>query len=331
MSNTIQSDSDQLKHIISQICKKLGYFKETQDNIITKCIYCGDSKNKYTGHFYIWKQYPVAFCFRCSISTSYNLVKWAEDLESIIGTELSLLLKKTLKNNFLVNINDSYAVFSNKESRNLNKNIIELTNNKIHDTKNMFCNELERRNFKNYEILLNYIEHNVINVTFFEDVIYNHIFVGLRSVFGSGYHLRNLKTNQTLQKRLAKNDVFLATNNYTPTIVFVVEGLYDALAMMLFLINNNFKIADFGFMVSSVGFFTSDSYKYLQCHIPRSLIIIYDKDVDNKIIEKQKSSYRYLSGITNLSIYKCKVYKDIAETVVQINTSNSIFDYLQLL
>jgi len=69
---------------LKDLCASLGHYQMTQQSIVTRCIYCGDSQKRLTnhGHFYIWKEHPFAICFRCG--RKLTLLQWLYDLANVL-------------------------------------------------------------------------------------------------------------------------------------------------------------------------------------------------------------------------------------------------------
>ena len=66
--------------MLVQVLQTLGYVKETERYILTRCIYCGDSrKHKNKGHFYIYKNTKLCYCVRCG--KKLHLTKFLIDLK----------------------------------------------------------------------------------------------------------------------------------------------------------------------------------------------------------------------------------------------------------
>ena len=58
-------------NILNFLRQQTGYARETSNDIICRCPFCGDSiKHKNKGHLYISKEYGIFHCFRCSSAGS---------------------------------------------------------------------------------------------------------------------------------------------------------------------------------------------------------------------------------------------------------------------
>jgi hypothetical protein len=306
------------------LCNKLGYYRDVGDNIITKCIYCGDTDKRNTGHFYIWKVFPVAHCFRCG--ENVRIEKWLRDLSGFADDCSINQLKKYYKEVFLrKEEQNNYILLETEHQDGIISDYIE-----DYSVLNKFVDVLHSRKLYS-EKLVSYVQHKVINLSTFSKLNSNETYVGLKSVFSSGLHLRNLDIREvTVQKKRVHFDFFMLASNNTPSVVYVTEGLFDAIAVFKMTLDLDLNINNIAAIVSSVGSFPSDLSRLLTLHKPKMVVMIYDSDTKPNIIKNHYYLYKQM-GLTknNCSIVTVsQPFKDIAEVVANVSPLD-IIGYLR--
>jgi hypothetical protein len=296
------------------LCNKLGYCRDVGDNIITKCIYCGDTDKRNTGHFYIWKVFPVAHCFRCG--ENVRIEKWLRDMSGF-DDDLINQLKKYYKEMFLrKEEQNNYILLESNPQDGVISDYVE-----DQSVLNKFIDVLHSRKLYS-EKLVSYVQHKVINLSTFSKLSSNETYVGLKSIFSSGLHLRNLDVREIIiQKKRVHFDFFMLASNSTPSVVYVTEGLFDAIAVFKMTLDLNLNISNIAAVVSSVGSFPSDLSRLLTLHKPKMVVVIYDSDVKTHIIKNHYYLYKQMGLTKN----RCSVvtvsrpFKDIAEVVASVS------------
>ena len=297
------------------LCNKLGFYRDAGDNIVTKCIYCGDTDKKNAGHFYIWKVFPVAHCFRCG--ESVRIEKWLRDISGFDDDDSINQLKKYYKEMFLKKEEqNNYILLESKPQDGMISDYVE-----DHSILDKFIDVLHSRKLYS-EKLISYMQHKVINLSTFSKLNSNESYVGLKSVFSSGLHLRNLDVREiSVQKKRVHFDFFMLSSNSTPSVVYLTEGLFDAIAVFKMTLDLNLNINNIAAIVSSVGSFPSDLSRLLALHKPKMVTVIYDSDVKPNIIRNHCYFYKEMGLSKNRYsvVTVTQPFKDIAEVVGNVN------------
>ena len=70
--------------------ESIRLIEETQNELICRCPFCGDSKNESHGHLYISRRWPVFHCFRCNAQGSIR------ELEKLLGEKCRISYSRTV-------------------------------------------------------------------------------------------------------------------------------------------------------------------------------------------------------------------------------------------
>lgn len=325
MSLTEENDVTKLSALLKDVCNKLDCFKIYHDNIVTRCIYCGDStkRKKNHGHFHIWAQVPVCYCFRCG--QKVKTTKWLYDLENLINKEeLDKVITDVRSFYGNMGIYSSSFVFSNDKIKTIDISTADI------DKHNEAIELLKSRSLYD-ENIYNLIKHNIINVSVYNTVDNNGVYLGVKSLYESGYHLRDINSLRVFQFRNLPFDIFIIGSNFLASTVYIVEGLFDALAIVKMNTYFGININSYCIIVSNVGSHLRNLYYYSQINNPTKIIMLYDNDVDNRILTNHKRTSKWIlnkSTYSNISFSTTKKYKDVNEVVINVPSPNSWFDYL---
>ncbi len=325
MSLSNQSEVEMLSDIIKDICLELKCFKKSYDNVVTRCIYCGDSVKRTSnhGHFYIWSQIPICYCFRCGHKV--KVTKWLYDLKSMFDNDKIDNTIEQVKKVYGQSLSySSSLLFGNDKIRN-----IDISKLEFDPQREDIVNLLMSRNLYDTE-LCNLIKYDMINVSLYKMVDNDTTFLGVKSLYQSGYHLRDINSLKVSQIKNLPFDIFIVGSNFLAPTVYVVEGLFDALALIK--LNNYFKIDlnSYCIIISNVGSHLRNLYYYLQINDAKKIVMIYDNDVDTRILTNHKRTSKWVLGnptCSRISFSSTKVYKDINEIVINAPLSNWT-DYL---
>ena len=285
---------------LTQICQKLNCYKVRNNSIITRCIYCGDSvkHTKDHGHFYMFRDFPFCTCFRCG--TQLLLVNWLDDLENKFPEYTHLIdnIRDFVKTNF-----NLYTI--SKRKTQLNVEEIDFIFNSI--TFEPKFEDYPEWFIKRYFYYISSNEHPIYYG------IYPYMDTGI-IVFSYNMHVVAIKEN--IDKKFSIkylspcNDIFLFHNPkatcYDSNIIYITESILDAIKISN--ITNIPCIATNGQLhLSSIMNYINFFYK------PEKFIIIYDNDVDQKIISLQRRRMNFALYKRNIKINYLKMdkFKDI--------------------
>lgn len=266
---------------LQYICEYLKCYKVRNNSIITRCIYCGDSiKHPVNhGHFYMFRDFPFCTCFRCG--TQLTVERWLYDLE-IAKPEL----KPHIENfrNFL-HEHFGYETFLRRRPKNLAS-----------------VNQLVQKINKNgYPLWFqSFISHLSIHPSYYG--VYGYDDNGI-IVLSYNYGQVAIKTrDEPFQIKPLTNlgtDIFLFTHYKSSlsdnTTVYVTESILDAI-----LLSDRFKIP---VLASNGQFHINQILRFIQLFfIPKQFTIIYDADVNQRIIKLHMKRYMFALKRYNVKV-----------------------------
>ena len=326
-------------------------FKENQTNLIVKCPICYSRDGKEKLKLYIHKETGIFHCFRCG--SKGNILKLAQLLDRFYGINLFLYIDidETIEQSF------STTFLSESLSSIDRQLVIERIKllRKNNDVLNQVAQELKSRNDEVEKRVYGYLLKRGIPVTLIRDIPYFigynpksklYMRFGVMSFLYTNYEARTILPNiqpkylqanssqnvtdfifltpvqSNGERTLRQKDVYVNPERYVDTNIhfnefFIVEGLFDALKLNLYLNKPVISLGGWSKYKGSLLFLKMIESLVNKFSIDR-LIYLFDSDVKDTEIQKVADTilaYRNYIPTTEITFTKVKSdrYKDVGD------------------